>query len=393
MIDELKNKVFKAVRVDKVDWLPFSSGTTETRNMDEAEEFYKNSLFLRKAIDKRAEVLSGVDFKVVNEDGEVDEDLQEVLDKPNSLLSGRDLLEVIQKHYDVYGEFYLWVETSNGVRGAGEIEALHVIKPSKITPKIEGGKVQRFEMDKEDKSYQPDEIIWQHRPNPDNYQKAQSLITKASYDTMRAEIELREYQAKVARSGGRFDSILSFDKKLSKPQIKEAKERYKKEKRNAKHSDQGTIPFFAGGNLSVEDLSMSPKELSYIDSKKQLLEEVAALTGVPKSILSTFEGVKYKNAEEARKTFLKETIKPLVDKLKITLTKNLPEGKKVVNDEFIPEDHEEKMSRIQTAADTGSMKINEMREELGLERLDMEAAEQLYIAANKIPIGQNEAAE
>jgi len=374
----------KAIRFDKINWL--FNDSKDTQKMTTAEEFFNNSLYLDKAINKRAEVISGIKFKAVDEDGEEIEEVQQVLEKPNNLLSGRDFIEVIQTHYDVYGEFFIWKEMSGDT-----LDALHILKPKKIEPKFtDDGKVARFELKNGDKgkkqTYQPEEVIWQHRPNPDEFTKPQSLVTQACYDALRAEIELRKYQAQVARSGGRFDSIISFDGDMTESKLKEAKERYKKRRNKARRSKDGTTPFFAGGNVEVEDLSHSPREIDYLDSKKAIMEEISTITGVPRTLLSSFEDVKYSNAEEARKTFLKETIKPLADKLTETLARNLPVT--VTYEDFVPEDHEEKMSRIQTGSETGSMTPNEMRQELGLEEKDVEGADQLFVNMNKVPIDE-----
>lgn len=374
----------KAIRFDKINWL--FNDSKDTQEMTTAEEFFNNSLYLNKAINKRAEVMSGIKFKAVNEDGDEIEEVQQVLEKPNNLVSGRDFIEVIQTHYDVYGQFFIWKEMSGET-----LDALHILKPKKIETKFtEDGRVERFELKNGDsgkkQTYQPEEVIWQHRPDPGDFTKPQSLVTRACYDALRAEIELRSYQAKVARSGGRFDSIISFDGEMTESKLEEAKERYKKRRNEARRSKEGTTPFFAGGNVEVKDLNRSPKEIDYLESKKTIMEEISTITGVPRTLLSSFEGVKYSNAQEARKTFLKETIKPLADKLTETLTRNLPAT--VTYEDFVPEDHEEKMSRLQTGAETGTTTINERRKELGYEELEMEEADVPLINMNRVPIDE-----
>lgn len=376
-----------SVRVDKIDFI--QSHTKDTQSMSSPEEFFHNSLFLNKAIAKRAEVLSGIRFKAVDEDGEVQEDYQDKLENPNELLSGRDLISLIQQHYDVYGEFFLYKEPQVN---EDLVRAFHVLNPKRMEVKIEQGQIQGFEWrntkTEKKRTYDKEEIIWQHRPNPHDFTQPQSLVTRASRDTLRAEIELREYQAKVARSGGRFDSVVSVDKELSEKDLKEMKKRYKRKQNQAKRSKEGTTPFFAGVNTNVESMDRSPKELDYLESKRSIMEEVSTITGVPRTILSTFENIKYSNAEEARKTFLKETIKPLADKLAETLTKNLPEDIQVTYEDFIPEDHEEKIERLQTGAETGALSPNEIRQALGLEELDMEEADKPFVNMNKVPIDE-----
>lgn len=377
----------KGVRFDKVRWI-FRSGQKDTQRMNDAETFYENSLYLNKAIEKRAEVLSSIKLKAVDEEGEVVEDMQELLDEPNDILSGRDFKQIIQTHYDLYGEFFVWKETKTD----GSIRRLHILNPKRMEPQWgSDGTINEFKLrasdDKSGQTYDRDEIIWQHRPKDQDYKKAQSLVTPACFDALRAEIELREYQAKIARSGGRFDSVVSFDEKLTKEQLREIRQRYEKHRKEAKKSDQGTTPFIAGGDVSVDQLNHSPRELDYLESQRMVMEEIATITGVPRVILSTFEGVKFSNAEEARKTFLKETIKPLADKLTNTLTRNL-EGVTIIYEDFVPENHEQKMERIKTGSETGSMTPNEVREELDLPERDEEEADKLYIHMNKVPINE-----
>jgi len=364
-------------------------GEPDTQTIKNPETFYNHSLYLQRAIEKRAEVISSIDFKVVDEDGEIIEEKQEVLNNPCNLLSGRDLIKLLQVYWDIQGEWFIYKDEELRLIDNDQVKGLIPIHPTTIKPELDGFQVISYQKKgTENKSatiYQPEEIVWKHNPSQQDPTKPKTLVTKATQDALRAEIELRRYQAKIARSGGRLDSIISLEGMegtLSGDQINKMEERYKAKKRRARESKDGTTALFTNAKTKVQDLSRSPKELDYIKSKNSILEEVSTATGVPKTILSSFDEVKFSNAEEARITFLKETIKPLADKMAEGLSEAL--GDNVVYEDFIPEDHKQKMERIQTGFQTDSMTINERREELGLE--EYPGGDDLMVGFNKLPL-------
>ena len=349
---------------------PFSTYKPKPSRIDKPETFYDRSVYFGKAIDKRAGILGSVKFKAYRNEEE-DEEVQLILESPNDLLSGDDFWQLAQLYYDLHGVYYIWKEMSGGMRGQ-KVEKLHLLHPRNMEMKFDkDGQLTHF-IHKQSKRFEKDEIIFEHRPQPQDPTKPRGILSEGSKDVLRTEIELREYQKKIARSGGRINGVFSFDteKGLSKKQIDELKDSYKQQIKDA-NNELGQIPFFLGGDANYMDLDKSPQEIQYLESQKAVLEEVSTITGVPKTILSSFDDVKFSNAEEARTTFLRETIKPLVRKRQATLNKYLaPEGVTIEAERVVPEDEDARREMLETANNINAMTLNEKREQLGLEPID-----------------------
>jgi len=131
MFDKFKSLFTDSARADKINWI-FRGTTKDTQKMTTAKEFFENSLYLNKAIQKRAEVISGLELRAIDEKGEEQEDIQKILREPNDLLAGRDFLGVIQKHFDIYGQFFVLKQMGGSLNGEGKrLEALHVLNPER----------------------------------------------------------------------------------------------------------------------------------------------------------------------------------------------------------------------------------------------------------------------
>lgn len=364
------NNIFKRNKKG-IGFFPFQPYKPNASRISNPNTFYDRSVYFSKAIDKRASVVAGIDFYAIKKNGEIDEETQKLIDNPSDLLTGDDMSFLQQLYYDLYGAYYLYKETSSGING-GKVTKLHLLDPTKIEMKFDReGNLVYFLKDNKIQ-YEVSDVIFEYRPNPTNIKQPIGILNEGARDVLRTEIELREYQKKIAGSGGRINGVLSFDteKGLSKEQITQLKEAYQKQIEDIKDSDTGQMPLFLGGKASFMDLNRSPQEIQYLQSQKAVLEEVSTITGVPKTILSSFDDIKFSNAEEARKTFLAETIKPIIRKKLAAYNQYLaPEGVEIVSEDIIPEDMEEKRKTLETAHNINAITTNEKREALGYDAL------------------------
>ena len=387
-----KTKDFLTPSKKGIGVLPFFSYKVDASRIDKPETFYNRSVYFNKALDKRAAIIGSVKYKAYRGDNpeNIDEETQALLDEPNPLLSGDDFWNLAQLYFDLYGVFYAYKEKSGNMRGT-KIEKLHLIHPEKLEMKFDNeGNLVGFEKNNRI-AYDPDDIIFEHRPNPQDPTKPKTILNEGAKDALRTEIQLREYQKKLAGSGGRINGVFSFntDKGLSQTQIEQLQTQYSKQIKKAKDSDSGQMPFFLGGNASFLDLNRSPRELQYLDSMKAVMEEVSTITGVPKSILSSYDDIKYSNAGEARKSFLSETIKPLIKSRESTLQQYLaPEGVTIEAEEVVPEDIDALIKKLEAGNNINALTINEKREQLGYE--EVEGGDEILIPINLVNYRQDE---
>jgi HK97 family phage portal protein len=365
------NKIRSIFKEKSIGILPFLGRKTEASRIQLPETFYERSVYFNKALEKRATVVASVDMIPYKQNGDIDNEIHELLKKPNKFLSGSDFWALVQTYYDLYGKYFIWKEPKGQIFRANQIpEALHLLHPTDIEIYFDEGDVSYFQNKNTRQRYEVEEIIWEHRPDPKDPKEAVGILNEGGKDTLRTEIELREYQKNIARNGGRTSGVFSFDTEsgLSEKQIRELKEGYRQHITEAK--DDGQLPFFLGGKAQYMDLTRSPKEVEYLQSKQMILEEVSTITGVPKTILSAFDDIKFSNAKEARVTFLSETINPIIKKRVETLNNYLaPQGITIEPEEIVPEDVEEILKIVEISHKTRTLSPNERRELLGYEEI------------------------
>ncbi len=343
--------------------VPFWGRKIDPVRITQPETFFDRSVYFNKALDKRASVVGSADF-IPYRGEKIDEQLHKLLQRPNNFLSGDDFWYLAQLYYDLYGAFYIWKENGSRIpRG------LHLLDPNDIEVVFEDGEVVAFRSKETKQEYDTGEIIWEHRPDPKDPKESVSILNEGGKDTLRTEIELRDYQKKIARNKGRISGVFSFDTEhgLSPEQLRKLKEGYKLQRDEAR--DEGEMPMFLGGKANFHEMTRSPRELESLQVRYAILEEVGAITGVPAPILSSFSDIKYSNAQEARRTFLEETIKPILKRREATLNHYLaPDGVTIEAEDITPEELDDLIKRLQ--AGDKVLTLNEIREELGYEPID-----------------------
>ena len=97
----------------------------------------------------RAEALSSLSLHLYRRsaDGKgseraVDQKLYHLLhDAPNEEMTAVEMLETAQSHFDTWGNAYIWLGVPKVGRNAGYIQSLYPLKPDKVVPRREGGRL------------------------------------------------------------------------------------------------------------------------------------------------------------------------------------------------------------------------------------------------------------
>lgn len=283
------------------------------------EEFltaHQIALYLNRAINKRAEKVGEVEF-VLRDQKEQDienDPLVARLYKPNTYMTGAEFWGLFQTYKDLTGAAYIWKETSE--RFNDQVPAaLHLLRPDWTKPIVKDAAIVGFEYRKPNGktiTFAPDEIFYSYYPDPLNMFFGLPLV-KAGARAVDTEVQVAQYHSSVLRNGGKVEGVFKFKTdRLSRDQLGELKDDYKKEYATAKKAG---LPLFMGGDSDYSRLGLTPEELGYMEAKKMSLEDVCILTGVPRSILASFDDVKFDNADAALTVFLSETINPLLKNL------------------------------------------------------------------------------
>jgi len=322
------------------------------------------SLYTNRAIAKRADKVGEIEFVLKDaKDNEIENDpILDILYKPNKLFSGADFWSLYQKYYDAVGEVYILLESDRQIFEAKRITAMHLLVPTSVTPHFNSdGTAEKFvyRTNSSTVEYKPEQIIYIHNPDPKSPLRGQSLL-KAGVNAIQTETQISTYHSRILENGGKVEGVFKFKTgPLTENQLTQIKDKYQKEYGEAKKAG---LPLFLGGDADYIKTGLTPDELAFLEAKKMTLEDICILTSVPKSLLASTADVKFDNANADRAIFLRETIKPLLKKLTVSLdTALFPDGRNLTFIDPTPENTEEKRKNIETANTINAITTNEKR--------------------------------
>jgi HK97 family phage portal protein len=217
-----------------------------------------------------------------------------------------------------------------------------------------------------------DECIYWHIPDPIRPHQPLPLIL-AGLLSVQSSLEMEKQYNATLKNGGTIDGLFRFKEGVSVEKSDQLKRDYAKLLRDNK---DGKIPLILGGDASFERIALSPQELQTLESKQLLIDDLIAVTGVPKAILGLATGDTYSIAETAYRIFLRETIKPIMKDLVNMLDwKLIPPQYTLDFVDPTPEDIETNLRKLESGSRVGALTLNEKREMLGLPPVDKDGDE------------------
>lgn len=107
---------------------------------------------------------------------------------------------------------------------------------------------------------------------------------------------------------------------ITKQQFEDAKEILREQYQEAANARR---PLMTGPDVEWRQLSMSPAELDFLETRKLTREEICSVFGVPPPVAGILERATYSNIETARTIWWQDTLLPLVDMIAGALTRGL----------------------------------------------------------------------
>ena len=220
----------------------------------------------------------------------------------------------------------------------------------------------------------PEEVVQFKYPNPaDAYYGCGPL--KAAATAFDLNQFMIEHETSLILNRSVPDTIITADAgaSLQVDQIKIMKEQFETNFKGP--TRRGKFAFLPGA-LHVERLGLTPKEMNYLMSRKATRDEIAAIFGVPVSML-TVENVNRANAESGEYSYQKNTILPRLRRIEQKMNEQLmPRYENGSNTLFVqfdnpvPQDKEFRLKEIQTHLTTKYSAINEERQQDGKKEVD-----------------------
>lgn len=180
------------------------------------------------------------------------------------------------------------------------------------------------------------------------------------------------WNASMFQNGGRPSGALSTDNALTDDQYNRLQNQVNAKYTGTKNAGR---PLLLEGGLRWQEMSLSPKDMDFIQSKKLSRLEICAAFGVPPELVGDHEHATYSNYQEARQAFYVETVLPILDKLRdkrnAHLVPQFGDGLYLDYDrdgiEALQESREKVWDRVLRAHAQGLLTDNEGRDALGYE--------------------------
>lgn len=352
------------------------------------------SLYTNRALSKRAEKVSEVQFVVKNKKKEIIENhpILDLLNYPNEIYTGARFWELYQKYMDIFGAAYIIKESKRELFDGVKLDGLHLMRPDLVTPRFgTDGMVTHFDYSAgaDTQKYEADQVIYIFNPDPKRPLQGVSLL-KAGVTAIQTEVQIGAYHSRVIENGGKVEGVFKFKTpRITKEQLGQLKDQYNAEIADARKT--GT-PLFLGGDAEYSRLGLTPDELSFLEAKKATLRDIVIMTGVPKPLLGDFEDMQYSNADVAVRMFMSETIVPLLKALTGALDMALlPDGETLTFVDPTPENVEIKLKETESGLKNYYMTINEARNRHGLDALP--DGDVVLVPFNLIPLGSQSVVE
>lgn len=283
------------------------------------EEGFKSSVPVFSCIKKRYDAVSSVPWCVEILQGDEwiktpSHPLQRLLDNPNPEMSTGELMRLLICHLDLAGNAF-W-EKIRGGNGALPQELWPVMPFISVTTNTDGT-INTYKNTRTNKVYPADDICQFKYTNPDSYYFGQSPLQPAG-KAVDVDNAGQEWQKVSMQNRGVPDYAVSFESDLTADQYEQAKNVIKKQSGTGSAREPIVM-----SKAKIQQLSLSPVEMDFMNTRRFSREEVCSVYGVPSALIAEMNEANLSNAETARKVFWLDTILPLMDELKDSLNRCL----------------------------------------------------------------------
>lgn len=280
-----------------------------------------------------------------------------------------DLLELLFLFLDLTGNEY-WHIFNNNLGVPSEIWQLFPQQMKIVPDKAKYIKHYEYTVWGEKHIIPPDQIVHFKNPNPrDQYYGTGPL--QAAVAAADLSIGMNTYENTLMQNRAQPDMALILPVEAGKPtadEIKAIHGRWRQKFAGAKKA--GKLAILHGG-ADLKPVSLTPKEMAFLQGRKATVTEIAAIFGVPLSKLTT-ENVNLANARVGEKQYAADTVLPRLRKCEQRINQGLiPRYNEpaifVAFDNPVPDDQEFRLDERDKNIRVGYSSINEERQIDGLE--------------------------
>jgi len=294
-------------------WTPRSYAALARKGFQENAVAYRAVRMVAEAAASMAWVLS--------EDGRelTEHPLLDLLARPNPRQAGADLFEAAYGHLMLSGNAYLEAVFS----AEGEVAELYALRPDrmKVVPGADGwaaayeysvaGRTARFQAEGEGIS--PILHVALFNPLDDHYGFAP---VEAAQKALDLHAEAAAWNKALLDNAARPSGALVYEgpehANLSEDQFRRLKAELSENFEGAANAGR---PLLLEGGLSWQPMSLSPKDMDFLEAKNAASREIALAFGVPPMLLGIPGDNTYSNYREANRALWRLTVLPMAARM------------------------------------------------------------------------------
>jgi HK97 family phage portal protein len=292
-----------------------------------AREGYAKNAIVYRAVRLIAESVGALDFVLYESGAELNRHpLSDLIKRPNPRQDGASLLEAVSAHLLLAGNAY--IEAVGIADEVGTtVRELYALRPDrmKVVPGSDGwprafdytvsGATVRFDQ----QAAQPPILhLTLFNPLDDYYGFSPMEAAAVAVDTHNAAAK---WNKALLDNAARPSGALVYDGPDGLTLSDQQFERLKKE---LSEQYQGTgnagRPMVLEGGLDWKSMSLSPKDMDFMEAKHAAAREIALAFGVPPMLLAIPGDNTYSNYREANRVFWRQSVLPLAQRIAGALT-------------------------------------------------------------------------
>lgn len=340
-----------------------------------AKEGYNANVWVYRCIQAIAQGAAGVDWDLyqVDSQGERKEigshELLKLLNKPNEFMSRSEFIEAFAAYALISGNSYMDMVGPNDNAAPKE---LWVYRPDRMTiathpTEFISGYVYTIGGDKIPLDKKRVAHLKFFSPIDDFYGLGPLQVGARGIDNDNAA---NAWNNSLLTNGARPGGALVTEEVLTEAQYTNLKSELDNNYRGAQNAGK---PLLLEGGLKWQEMSLSPREMDFVSSKKMSILEICAAFGVPPEVVGYGESKTYSNYQEARKALYEDAVIPMLDKIRDKFNSSLvPKfGDNIILDydrdgiEALKENSDTEANRVREDYNKGLISLNEAREARG----------------------------
>jgi len=354
------------------------------------EEGYKSAVPVYACVKKRMDSIASIPLVVEVKSGDEWEaqpnhPLQMLLDNPNPEMTTSTLTKLMVAHLDLAGNAY-WMKVKAGA--GNTTKELWPTLPQHVS--VSGSQqrlVEYYTVGVEQKRVSEDDMCHFKFIDPSSLIFGQAPL-KAAGKAVDIDNAGQAWQKVSMQNRGVPDLHVSYENPDMTP------EQYEQAKDAAKKNTgpgEARAPWVTS-KATIKQLSMSPVEMDFMETRRFTREDICSAYGVPSSLIAEMGNVNLANAETARRAFWQDTIVPLMDEITDALNMCLASeygadvriSYDLSNIPALQENYSEKLTNAKTMWSMGvPFNVVNQRLELGLD--DIDGGDIGYIPTGVIP--------